>query len=583
MARFTIKAKIIASFTLLLLIVGLVPYLSSKAIEGEQKELLDVNLPLIEAASRLESDYLRKALIFSDFISEVSNASALSDYTAKPYQDKLSAIGLAIEKDFSDVTQWLNEGLSVTSDPNHKQQYQALLTELNARQSDYTAISAEISQMISVINASNHESYIGAIDALSNKENDVQLAFEKFIEELESFTDNNAKTFETHYSKNELTNLVLTISLTVIGILVAYMISFNIVRQIKTLQINLERIGLGDLSVALDDSGKDEIAAINKAVNQMVISLRHMVHEIIDLSHTVARDTTAIKDATKETSLAVEQIAFAITDLAEGTSMQSTATTGVSNGVLDLLGVVDDIDKALVNAKDMITNSTLALKDGVASLTKQKNSMSDTQASYSSLSEEITTLSEKSSRIGAIVNLISEISAQTNLLALNAAIEAARAGEHGKGFAVVAEEVRKLADQTNDATENIRVVISDMLLSVNKSIDQLKISDQLVQEQAVRVQDTYDSFEHIDHAVKEIITNMDVVADSTMHLSESAQHLNTSIFEISAVTLTNASSSEQIAASTQEQTSMIEEIAASSVEINKRSEELRSITEQFKL
>lgn len=583
MRQITIKTKIIASFTLLLLIVGLVPYLSSKAIEGEQKEILEVNLPLIESTASLDSNYLRRTLVFSDFVSDVSNAASLASISPKTSLDHMTQLDDLLKKDFANVETYINKGLSNTRSQSHTQEYTRLLASLNERRAITDKLNAQTYKLLSEINVKNHESFITEINTLIQQYDDNQTQVETLVTDLNTFTDGNAKTFESNASRNEFIMLVLTLSLTVVGIGVGIYISYYIVNQIKTLQRALEKVGNGDLSVRMDEEGKDEMALINRAVNQMIDSLRHIIDEITSLSVIVSKDTLSIKNATRETSLAVEQIAYAVTDLAEGASLQTNTTTQVSNGIIELIHVIESIEKAMGSSKTLIHNASSALDEGVKALKSQKENMDQTQVAYKTLSNEIQDLTEKSSRIGSIVNLISDISGQTNLLALNAAIEAARAGEHGRGFAVVAEEVRKLADQTTEATESIKSVISDMLSGVSNSTELLRVSSQLVLNQVDRVEVTSTTFDSIQSAVTEIVSNVEDVAEATVHLTSSALALNTSVFEISSVTMTNASSAEEVAASTQEQTSMLEEIAASSNEINNRADELAQLTLKFKL
>jgi methyl-accepting chemotaxis protein len=176
--------------------------------------------------------------------------------------------------------------------------------------------------------------------------------------------------------------------------------------------------------------------------------------------------------------------------------------------------------------------------------------------------EKIASLGEKSKEIGQIVNTINQISEQTNLLALNAAIEAARAGEAGRGFAVVADEVRKLAEESGQATKQIRDLIGGIQTEIDSAVRSMSENTKQVEEGSKGVELAVTTFETLPQVIDAV---------------------NKSAEEVGTVAQENASGAEEVSASIEEVTSSMQQVSNAAQQMASVASELKTVVERFKL
>jgi hypothetical protein len=199
------------------------------------------------------------------------------------------------------------------------------------------------------------------------------------------------------------------------------------------------------------------------------------------------------------------------------------------------------------------------------------------------VNEAIGRLAEKSEQIGAIVQTITGIAEQTNLLALNAAIEAARAGEQGRGFAVVAEEVRKLAEESQLAAEEIAGLIKAIRTDTDAAVTVVENGARQTEEGTTVVERTRAAFVRIDGAVQDMTGRIEEIAAAAGQIASGAQAMQSNIGEVAAVAEESSASAEQVSASTEQTSASTQEMAASAQDLARTAEELNRLVEQFRV
>lgn len=199
------------------------------------------------------------------------------------------------------------------------------------------------------------------------------------------------------------------------------------------------------------------------------------------------------------------------------------------------------------------------------------------------LGQNINSLLDKSQSIGNILNTIKDISDQTNLLALNAAIEAARAGEAGRGFAVVAEEIRKLSEQTGDATKNIEDILNTIQSEVEDTKGNMDMSAEALGDANKSVIQSKEAFEQIHVAMSMAMEAIGNLEEKLRKVDVNKEEVLIAIQNISSISEETAASTEELSAAMEEQAATMETISSSTINLTKIIEKLDRLVSMFKI
>ena len=244
------------------------------------------------------------------------------------------------------------------------------------------------------------------------------------------------------------------------------------------------------------------------------------------------------------------------------------------------------IEQTAANSTEVTNHSLLASKksaEGDLAVNKAVSQMSHIEETVNNSAHVVGKLGERSKEIGQIVDTISGIAGQTNLLALNAAIEAARAGEQGRGFAVVAEEVRKLAEQSQEAAKQIADLIAEIqrdteeaVLTMTTGTEEVKIGTQVVTAAGQTFKEIAGLIQNVSGQVKEISASMQQLASGSEQIVTSVQLVNSHSKK-------SVDESQMVSAATEEQSASMEEISSASQSLAKLAEDLQTTVSQFKI
>lgn len=366
-------------------------------------------------------------------------------------------------------------------------------------------------------------------------------------------------------------------------ILVSWFFAGYICRPIKVLSAAMQEVEKGDFTVRTNLREQDELGLLGQQFDQMLVMLSQLMQQLIAASKELFQSAEQLSQGTGEAVKVTEQIATTIEQVAAGADNQAKSIEETSNQIIAMIKQVQQVEqnsRAVFLASEQVGSAT---GTGSQVITRTVQQMETIHEAVNLSAETVKSLGQRSQEIGQIVTVITGIADQTNLLALNAAIEAARAGEQGRGFAVVAEEVRKLAEQSAEAAEQISVLIKEIQDETNTAVQAMETGTAEVLQGIEVVQKAGDAFHEIRSAADHVADQIQDVTTATSNMAQSAEKASAAVENVASVAQETAAGAEEVAAGTEQQTANMEELAASASSLFDIADQLKKQAERFKI
>jgi len=354
------------------------------------------------------------------------------------------------------------------------------------------------------------------------------------------------------------------------------------VRPLEKLEIFSRKLVKHDFSEHVEMGERSELSPISTAVNQMLDSMRVLVDEMHTVSDDVAGSSNLMASVARETSDGVQATAATISGLARGAEDQVNSMMIASSTISQMAEEIDRVAEASREVAKYSLEARVTVEDGSDALGRATDKMGKLVETTSSSAQAMRDLGERSEQIGLIVDVITDIADQTNLLALNAAIEAARAGEHGKGFAVVAGEVRKLAEGSARAANQIAGIVREIQRTIGGTAVIMENSTKEADEGASVVGNAGQALDRIKVAVETIGAETHAISQATDSIAEGSNKVVEIISTVASISEESASSTEEVSACIEEQTASMEEISAAAAELAETADRLKVLIEGVK-
>lgn len=374
-----------------------------------------------------------------------------------------------------------------------------------------------------------------------------------------------------------------------IGIIISYYVGCYLTKPIIAVTNRMESLAQLDFTIgkhmeaAKNLDRKDEIGTMTRALRHMRDNVCDFIAKTAETAQQVAAASEELTATSQAASVSSEEVAKTIEEIARGASdqAQDTESTAMNMEQMgDLLEKdgrhIQSLNKAVVEIDREKESGFLILKDLV-----DKTAMSSEAAQ--SIAEVILRNNESAEKIESASDMIQSIADQTNLLALNAAIEAARAGEAGRGFSVVADEIRKLAEQSNRFTEDIRKVIDELKIQSQKAVQTVEEVKQIVDSQSISVGETESRFKGIAKAIDDMKGIIVALNQSAEQMLDNKNEIIGLTQNLSAISEENAASTQEASATIDAQVANIEDIAKSGEALAIIAEELQVLIQKFKI
>ncbi|MFC4302624.1 methyl-accepting chemotaxis protein [Cohnella boryungensis] len=447
-----------------------------------------------------------------------------------------------------------------------------LLQGLDLLQQSYTS---NVEQMIEFKKLNKTDDYMG----LASKNEPIIEKFmqtaDRYIEMQEQLLMTSSESTAASAEQALRTVLIIAAIAIVAGILIAAVISRKLSSPIRKITAFAERIAQGDLTGEhVQVKSRDEIGSLANSFMLMTDNLRKIIRQVSQNALQVAASSEQLTAGAEQTTKATEQVVEIIEQVAGGSEQQINAVRESISFVNNMSLEASHIAQSALQVSEQSLAASQTAEAGTTAVQSVVRQMGEIQATVQTIEDSVNVLGSRSNEIGNIVEIIADIAQQTNLLALNAAIEAARAGEAGRGFAVVSSEVRKLAEQSTNSSQQIAVLVKAIQEDTRRTVRSVHEGNAVVHEGIIAVSAAGESFTSIQQAVDAVTLQIQSVSTASQQMSDDTNRLAESLQGVWEVAEETASGAVSVSAATEQQLATMEEITSSSQALAIMAEEL---------
>ncbi|MBS4190544.1 methyl-accepting chemotaxis protein [Bacillus sp. FJAT-49705] len=379
--------------------------------------------------------------------------------------------------------------------------------------------------------------------------------------------------------------ILVSISILLPGLIIAVILQIIFTKRgfqpLHELMNGLKQVSSGNFTIQLKKTGSDELGILNQSFNQMVKDVSKMILKVKESAERIKVSS----DLLNKTALSTDKHSSEITQVTEEMSM---AITSQENSISDTAVAIDEVTRAIqyiatssTQVSTVSQNMDEVTGKGNLSVQHLEEQINVIGKRFELTTNSIQSLKSRSMEIGKLLDIITGIAEQTNLLALNAAIEAARAGEAGKGFSVVAEEVRKLAEESNQSANSIASLISEIQSETEEAFSLMEKGNIEIQKGTELVENTGEIFNRIKDYSNDVSTTIIQVSGSAQEISASAEEIAATAEELKNIAQSNTSFSNHISENARQHQDSVSSLIDSSDSLNRLASELEMLVKDF--
>lgn len=363
------------------------------------------------------------------------------------------------------------------------------------------------------------------------------------------------------YQNAKITTIIFLMAIVILTVLLGYYFYRLIGGFLSEFLYISQRVHDGDMTKGLSYTGEDEFGQIAASYNETLNKIKNITSKIQGISEELTHSAQMMSTGVNESAQVVNSIAVSINDIAELSVSQNNNVNGATQAVQNIINGINEVSGLAKQTADNANNVGHTVTQGIEGISVINSHMDRIEKMVMQSADQVDTLGHRSEEIGQIVETIVSISGQTNLLALNAAIEAARAGEHGRGFAVVAEEIRKLAEDSQEAAQHIAELIGNIQEETRKAVNSMHHGNDGVKQGTEVVKQAMDEFSQVSGMVDNMVTQMEKVAEHIKEVSAQSDHVISAATSVSEASSKVAGETQQVSAASEEQSATMQEMA----------------------
>ena len=425
------------------------------------------------------------------------------------------------------------------------------------------------------------------IEEYNRKGKDDTVKLRDSLNSLTNITKEEAKAANEAAAESGRSSMMVMLITTIVCVLLLLAFSYKLINSIRgalSIMVHVcDKLSSGNFVVHTEPSQRrDELGDLQRALYYMTMKIGDLLKEVSKTTEQMAAASQQLNSSSMESANAATSVAQSVADAAAVVVQQQTAVTNGTDSVASISQSVKSISQETEEVSQEADQAAKKAEAGNLVVEKSVNQIHSVEEKVRTTAQLVDELGARSQEIGAIVDTISDLAGQTNLLALNAAIEAARAGEQGRGFAVVAEEVRKLAEQSATAAQQIADLIGRIQDDTSKAVKSMDSGRQAVVQGAESVEGLRQVFEEINGLVVHVADKIESMSDSIQHVAGQSSEITNHMEQIDTGAAKVADNMQSISAATEEQSASAQEIASASDSLARQAQEVQENLQKFK-
>lgn len=378
--------------------------------------------------------------------------------------------------------------------------------------------------------------------------------------------------------------IAITVGIVVLLLFISSVVMKSITAPLEKMVKLFDLLRRGDFrrSDLIDPNRGDEFGVMSQAIRDMRETISNLIQKTSHSAEQLAASSQELNASANQASQASEQVAQSVTNSASSVVEQQQNVGESLDSINASMTSINNLGKTADTVSSHATKANNQASAGSGSVDTAVEQIISVEKIVNNSAATVDKLGKRSQEIGQIVEAISGIAEQTNLLALNAAIEAARAGEHGRGFAVVSEEVRKLAEESQEAAQKIAALIGDIQAETTNAVESMQKGTEAVRTGSESVQKLRETFDDIREATdnvaneaRNMVRELDAIAKATEKIRDNSQAISDKSGRVS-------QEMESVSAAAEQQSASAEEISSASDELSRLAQDLQNSLQAFK-